>query len=212
MLRRLQEFGGVEIVPEIRPLLADFDPVIAGLAAEILSEKTGSAVTPKTLRFETSPVPAQSFIDGLKGARARIKMKEADTFILELIPEEAPVTVATFARLAESGYYNGLTFHRIAPNFVIQGGSPGANEFVGTPGYIRDEVGLLSHVRGTVGISTRGRDTGDSQIFVNLVDNYRLDHNYTVFARVVEGMDSVDRVQEGDVMESVDILRSEESK
>jgi cyclophilin family peptidyl-prolyl cis-trans isomerase len=60
-----------------------------------------------------------------------------------------------------------------------------------------------------VGISTRGRDTGDSQIFINLVDNYRLDHNYTVFARVVEGMDAVDRVQEGDVMESVEILRSE---
>lgn len=212
MLIRLREFGGADIVPEIRPLLADSDPVIAGLVAEILSEKTGSAVTPKTLRFETSPVPAQSFIDGLKGARARIKMKETGTFILELIPEEAPVTVATFARLAQSGYYNGLTFHRIAPNFVIQGGSPGANEFVGTPGYIRDELGLLSHVRGTVGISTRGRDTGDSQIFINLVDNYRLDHNYTVFARVVEGMDAVDRVQEGDVMESVDILRSGESR
>jgi cyclophilin family peptidyl-prolyl cis-trans isomerase len=212
MLLRLREFGGADIASELRPLLSDFDPVIAALAAEILSEKTGTATKPQTLRFETATVPSQSFIEDLAGARARIKMREAGIFVLELMPEEAPVTAATFARLAESGYYDGLTFHRIVPNFVIQGGSPGANEFVGTPGYIRDEVGLPSHLRGTVGISTRGRDTGDSQIFINLVDNYRLDHNYTVFARVIEGMDAVDRVQEGDVMESVEILRSEKPR
>ena len=134
-------------------------------------------------------------------------MREAGTFIVELLPEEAPLTVAGFARLAENGYYDGLTFHRIVPNFVLQGGSPGANEFVGTDGYLRDELGLLSHLRGTLGISTRGRDTGDSQIFINLVDNYRLDHSYTVFARVIEGMEAVDRIQEGDVFESVEILR-----
>jgi cyclophilin family peptidyl-prolyl cis-trans isomerase/HEAT repeat protein len=209
MLERLRELGNADIVPRLRPLLEDFDPVIAKLAAEILSEKSGTPVEPKTLRFETAPVPAQSYIDGLFGARARFTMKEAGTFVIELLPEEAPVTVAQFARLAEEGYYNGLTFHRIVPNFVLQGGSPGANEFVGTPGYIRDELGLLSHVRGTLGISTRGRDTGDCQIFINLVDNYRLDHNYTVFARVVEGMDNVDRTLEGDVMESVDILRKQ---
>jgi cyclophilin family peptidyl-prolyl cis-trans isomerase len=59
-----------------------------------------------------------------------------------------------------------------------------------------------------VGISTRGRDTGDCQIFINLVDNFRLDHNYTVFARVVEGMDNVDRIQEGDSIQSIQILRT----
>jgi cyclophilin family peptidyl-prolyl cis-trans isomerase len=110
-------------------------------------------------------------------------------------------------RGTESGHYNGLTFHRIVPNFVIQRGSPGANEYVGTPGFIRDEVSLLSHERGTLGISTRGRDTGDSQIFVNLVDNFRLDHNYTVFARVIEGVEAVDAIQEGDVIESIAIER-----
>ena len=91
---------------------------------------------------------------------------------------------------------------------MIQGGRPGANEYVGTPGYIRDEVSTLSHERGTLGISTRGRDTGDSQIFVNLVDNFRLDHAYTVFARVVEGLPVVDAIQEGDVMEDISIIRS----
>jgi cyclophilin family peptidyl-prolyl cis-trans isomerase len=72
---------------------------------------------------------------------------------------------------------------------------------------MRDEVGLLSHLRGTVGISTRGRDTGDAQIFINLIDNFRLDHEYTVFARVVEGMENVDKIQEGDVIESIHIQR-----
>ena len=111
-----------------------------------------------------------------------------------------------FARLAERGYYNGLTFHRVAPNFVIQGGSPGANEYVGAPDHMRDEVGLWPHVRGAVGISTRGRDTGDAQIFVDLVDSPMLDHRFTVFAQVLTGMDVVDQILEGDVIESVRIL------
>lgn len=143
----------------------------------------------------------------LDGATARIKMKGVGAFTLQLLPEEAPVTVAIFAQLAEKGYYNGLTFHRIVPNFVIQGGSPGADEYDGIGPFMRDEVGLLSHARGSVGISTRGHDTGDAQIFVNLVDNFRLDHAYTVFARVIEGMDIVDKVQEGEVIESIHIQR-----
>jgi cyclophilin family peptidyl-prolyl cis-trans isomerase len=96
-------------------------------------------------------------------------------------------------------------FHRVVPNFVIQGGSPGANEFAGDDMYLRDEVGLRPHVRGAVGISTRGRDTGDAQIFINLVDNPRLDHNYTVFATVTSGMDVVDQIMEGDVMQRITI-------
>ena len=85
-------------------------------------------------------------------------------------------------------------------NFVLQGGSPGANEYSGDAAYTRDELGLLSHWRGTVGTSTRGRDTGDGQIFINLVDNLRLDHDFTVFGEVVRGMRSVDVVSEGDVI------------
>ena len=109
--------------------------------------------------------------------------------------------------LAKSGYYNGLTFHRVVPNFVIQGGSPGANEYMGDGPFMRDEPGVVSHRRGTVGISTRGRDTGDAQIFVNLVDLPRLDHVYTVFG-VVAGMDVVDRDLEGDVITRVELMDS----
>ena len=71
---------------------------------------------------------------------------------------------------------------------------------------MRDEVGLWPHVRGAVGISTRGRDTGDAQIFIDLVDNPRLDHDYTVFAQVLNGMDIVDAILEGDVIERIEIL------
>lgn len=198
LLELLDAFSGAT---DIDYLLSDFDPFIAGLAGTILSKEA------TTLRFTPSPPPSKELLDRLDGTHARISMKEAGAFTIELLPEEATMTTAQFVELAESGYYNGLTFHRIVPNFVLQGGSPGANEFVGRPAYIRDEVGSRSHERGTLGISTRGRDTGDSQIFINLVDNYRLDHNYTVFARVVDGMDNVDRIQEGDVIVTVEIFR-----
>tara|TARA_B100000749_G_C18004512_1_gene292701 strand:- start:6 stop:413 length:408 start_codon:yes stop_codon:yes gene_type:complete len=127
-------------------------------------------------------------------------------FQLKLFPEEAPATVDRFSQLARKGYYDTLTFHRVVPNFVIQGGSPGANEFMGDGPYMRDELGLRPHVRGAVGISTRGRDTGDAQIFINLVDNPRLDHNFTVFAQVTAGMDTVDAILEGDAIDRIEII------
>jgi cyclophilin family peptidyl-prolyl cis-trans isomerase/HEAT repeat protein len=158
-------------------------------------------------------VPLQSDLDAedlrrLAAPRARITIREVGTFDLALFTTQAPAAVLRFARLAEAGYYNGLTFHRVAPNFVIQGGSPGANEYVGDARFMRDEVGLWPHVRGAVGVSTRGRDTGDAQIFIDLVDNPRLDHQYTVFAHVLNGMDIVDAILEGDVIEKVEILGS----
>ena len=125
---------------------------------------------------------------------------------MRLFAGEAPVTVARFVAAARRGYYNGLTFHREATNFVIQGGSPGANEYVGAERFMRDEVGLRSHAHGTLGISTRGRDTGDEQIFVNVIDNWRLDHDYTVFAEIVRGLDVADAVLEGDVIARIEVL------
>ena len=148
-------------------------------------------------------------LDALSHARLRFTMAGRGTFELRLLVDEATVTAWHIAQLARDGYYNGLTFHRVVPNFVIQGGSPGANEYAGQAPYMRDEVGLVSHRRGTVGISTRGRDTGDAQIFINLVDLPRLDHTYTVFAEVTSGMEVVDRILEGDVIERVDVLTPE---
>ena len=142
----------------------------------------------------------------LASPRARVSIRDLGAFELALFTAQAPATVLRFARLVRAGYYNGLTFHRVVPNFVIQGGSPGANEYVGDASFMRDEVGTWPHVRGAVGISTRGHDTGDAQIFVDLVDNPRLDHVYTVFGQVLNGIDIVDRILEGDVIERIEIL------
>ncbi len=142
----------------------------------------------------------------LAAPRARVTIRGVGMFDLALFTAQAPAAVLRFAHLAEAGYYNGLTFHRVVPNFVIQGGSPGATEYIGDATFMRDEVGLWPHVRGAVGVSTRGRDTGDAQIFVNLVDNPRLDHEYTVFAQVLNGIEVVDAILEGDVIERIEIV------
>ncbi len=138
--------------------------------------------------------------------RLRVKMSPASgggEFVVRLRGDAAPVMAGRILDLANRGYYDGLTWHRVEPDFVIQGGSPGDNEYVGLPAYLRDELGNVPHVRGTVGMSTRGHDTGDGQWFINLRDNLRLNRDYTVFAEVVEGMDVVDGVLEGDTMQSI---------
>ena len=163
--------------------------------------------------FEAGPLANPSIaavrVAELGRVRLRFTMQGRGTFDLRLLPEEAPMTADLIARLAAEGYYKGLTFHRVVPNFVIQGGSPGANEYSGQGPFMRDEVGLLSHRRGTVGISTRGRHTGDAQLFINLVDLPRLDHTYTVFAEVTSGMEVVDSILEGDVIEKVDVITAQ---
>src|SRR5207253_8382693 len=141
----------------------------------------GSAPTVRTKPTETD-LSAED-LRRLASPRARIAIRGVGTFELALFTSEAPATVLRFAHLAESGYYDGLTFHRVVPNFVIQGSSPGANEYIGDASYMRDEVGLWPHVRGAVGISTRGHDTGDAQIIIELVDSPRLAHVYNVFAQ-----------------------------
>ncbi|HSG00273.1 MAG TPA: peptidylprolyl isomerase [Vicinamibacterales bacterium] len=197
-----------ETLGVLRPALSDRDPVVAARVAEVLAAATGSAVSAATTRYVDSSLPSADYISGLAGATARFTMAAVGSFTVELLVDEAPATVAIFAQHAERGGYDGTTLHRVVPNFVLQGGSHGANEYDGAVGpFMRDEVGSLRHLRGTLGISTRGRDTGDGQIFINLVDNFRLDYQYTVWARVIDGMDVVDRILEGDVIEAVRVQR-----
>ncbi len=205
LLERIGELAGPSMPPAWPPMPADFDPAVAAAAAAIVERLTGR-------KPDIAPMPlplvraAWDEVERLRGARARLTMASGGLIELELLTDEAPATVGRFARLARAGYYNGLTFHRIVPNFVVQGGSPGANEIMGDGPYMRDEVGLVSHARGTLGISTRGRDTGDAQIFLNMVDNPRLDHDYTVFARIVSGLDIADAILECDVIAKIEIL------
>jgi cyclophilin family peptidyl-prolyl cis-trans isomerase len=207
-MARIQQLGGRGDASRLTGYLTDFDAAVADRAARILRGWGMSDAVPEPRALPAVPVSLRE-VARLRDARVRITMAPRSgggSFELRLFVDEAPATIARFITLARRGYYNGLTFHRVATNFVIQGGSPGANEYVGADRFMRDELGLRSHTRGTLGISTRGRDTGDAQIFVNLIDNFRLDHDYTVFAEVVRGMDVVDDVLEGDVIARIDVL------
>jgi cyclophilin family peptidyl-prolyl cis-trans isomerase len=208
ILQTIREIGSAELAEPLLPYLVDFDSAVADTAAAMVSAWTG-----RSYRSAPRPLPDMdgplADIAALRAARVRVTMAPdmgGGSFELRLFPDDAPLTVSRFVRLVRSGYYDGLTIHRVAPNFVVQGGSPGANEYMGDGPFLRDEVGLRSHRRGTVGISTRSRNTGDAQFFVDLVDLPRLDHDYTVFAEVVSGMTTVDRLLEGDVMERVQIV------
>ncbi len=196
ILDRLEELLPADRALEVLPFTGDFDRVVREVATRIITSKMGKAPNPDDLRERYPYQPSRADLATLPST-ATLHMEGGGTVVMELLRSEAPVTVARFVQLARAGYYDGLTFHRVVPNFVIQGLSPGASEYVGAPRYMRDEPGTTPHLRGAVGISTRGRDTGDGQIFIDLVDLPRLDHDYTVFARVTDGMNVVDRVLEG---------------
>ena len=124
--------------------------------------------------------------------------------------KDAPGTVANFVKLAKSGFYNGLTFHRVIPGFVIQGGCPDGTG-AGGPGYkIKCELdgGNQYHDRGVLSMAHAGRDTGGSQFFIchNRENTQHLDRNHTCFGKVYEGVDIVDDIKAGDIIEKIVII------
>jgi peptidyl-prolyl cis-trans isomerase B (cyclophilin B) len=128
----------------------------------------------------------------------------------ELFDDDAPGTVENFIKLSESGFYNGLNFHRVIPNFVIQGGCPNGNGS-GGPGYtIRCELTGKKqyHDRGVLSMAHAGRNTGGSQFFIchSRANTSHLDKNHTVFGKVIENVDVVDQVRQGDKILSIKII------
>ena len=121
---------------------------------------------------------------------------EKGNIILELFPNEAPGTVANFEKLANSEFYDGLTFHRVIPDFVIQGGDPNGNG-TGGPGYTikcETEGNPHKHGVGALSMAHAGKDTGGSQFFITHSPQPHLDGVHTVFGKVIEGMDVVDKI------------------
>ena len=125
-------------------------------------------------------------------------------FIVELFEDKAPITTGNFIKLVNQGFYNGLIFHRVIPQFMIQGGCPEGTG-TGGPGYIiKDEFHKeLSNVRGTIAMANRGPNTGGSQWFINIIDNCYLDFDkkpyssaHPVFGKVIEGMGIVDAISQ----------------
>ncbi|MDE2874803.1 MAG: peptidylprolyl isomerase [Gemmatimonadota bacterium] len=205
LLVAIGEVGGFS-AGDLTPYLADFDDVVRNLAANWLFESTGTVHETTGTSLPHTPTPDAARIAELAGTQVILHMADLGAIVIRLRPDLAATNADRFARLAAEGYFDGLTFHRVVPNFVIQGGSPHANEYMGDGPYSRDEISDHPHWRGTVGLSTRGRDTGDAQIFINLVDNVRLDFNYTIYGEVVDGMEVVDAVQEGAVIERAEVI------
>lgn len=148
--------------------------------------------------------PPEMQIDLSKTYRVTIKTNRGD-IELELYPEHAPKTVNNFVYLAGEGFYDGITFHRVIDNFMIQGGDP-TGTGSGGPGYrFEDEVtgNPLTHERCVISMANSGPGTNGSQFFITHAPQSHLDGKHTVFGAVVEGHDVVDAVQQDDVMEQV---------
>ena len=207
MLAALVAFGPAEAEPTLKTALADkdwalrlgaaallrkIDPAAADLAAAIRPSPNAPPGPYDQPDLVTPPTSPHVFIETAKG-----------TIEFELTVLDAPQTAANFVALAARGFFNGLSFHRVVPSFVIQGGDP-RGDGAGGPGYtIRDELNQRPFLRGTVGMALSGPDTGGSQFFITHSPQPHLDAKYTVFGRVVHGMEVVDRIQQGDLIERV---------
>lgn len=140
-----------------------------------------------------------------KTSQVRITTPRGD-MVFTFYPDDAPVHTAAFMKLADSGFYNGLAFHRVEPNFVIQGGDPDGNG-TGGPGYnLKAEFNSRPHVRGTVAMARSARpDSAGSQFYICLDDARFLDNQYTVFGQMIDGFETLDAIRRGDTMTTVTI-------
>jgi cyclophilin family peptidyl-prolyl cis-trans isomerase len=142
-------------------------------------------------------------------SKVKISTDKGD-MIVELYDNQTPITVNNFLRLIGDKFYDGLNFHRVIPNFMVQGGCPNGIGN-GGPGYtIKCEVNQPNqfHDRGVLSMAHAGRDTGGSQFFIchNRHNTQHLDGNHTCFGRVVEGLDVIDQIQGGDKINSISVI------
>ncbi|HMA29611.1 MAG TPA: peptidylprolyl isomerase [Thermoanaerobaculia bacterium] len=185
----------------------DPDAVTREKARRLLVEKYGAAAA----SFRPIPVATRHSMDdyGRVARAANETLVEAEivttrgTFRMELLAEDAPLTVESFRALASRRFFDGVAIHRVVPDFVVQTGDP-RGDGSGGPGYaIRDEINPSRYVRGAVGMALSGADTGGSQWFVALSSQLHLDGGYTVFGRVLDGDEVLDRIEQDDRLVSV---------
>jgi cyclophilin family peptidyl-prolyl cis-trans isomerase len=210
LLGRIGELGAAADSVRLRPYLADYDTTVAAAVAATIGAWSGDTAraTPAPLPLPAAPL-AETFLR--RDVVLRVTMAPSSgggSFTVRLFPSEAPATVARVLRLARQGFYDGKVFQRVEPNFVVQGGGPDANEYVGDATFMRDELTARMHARGTVGISARGRDTGDGQWFINLVDNPLLDHEFTLFGEIRDGRPAAEAILEADRIATIRVLQA----
>ncbi len=199
--------GEPEVQSLLRTALSDHLRNVRVAAAGIL-RRAGAEDVPEYPGETSSPLPRTTY-DMLAGLRKDRTVAVVETvrgnIELELFHEDAPLTVSNFIALSRRGYFDGQTFMRVVPFFVVQSGDP-RNDMEGGPGYsIRCEINMRPYVRGSVGMALAGKDTGGSQFFITLASQPHLDGSYTCFGHVISGMQVVDHLTPGDRIKKVTI-------
>jgi cyclophilin family peptidyl-prolyl cis-trans isomerase/HEAT repeat protein len=186
------------IVAVLEEVALDADHLVRREAADALAVLDREPPDPGPVSTR-KPVQVYREIVQRTAAPRRVELvTERGTVVLELDCPRAPLTCLNFLQLAAQGFYDGLTFHRVVPDFVVQGGDPRGDGW-GGPGYtIRDEINRLRYDRGVVGMALSGPDTGGSQFFVTLSPQPHLDGGYTAFGRVISGVEVLDLIIQGD--------------
>jgi len=179
----------------------------AGCSSQaVTNEITGLQSSQPPVEPDVKPMPPQFSFPGVlpkeqTDKRVRIQTNKGE-IIIDLLPDEGPKAASNFVYLIQKGFYNGLTFHRVEPRFVVQGGDP-SGDGTGGPGYMfEDDQINLNYDRGIVAMANRGPGTNGSQFFI-MLENVPLPAAYSIFGQVVEGMDVVDKIAIGDVMKTV---------
>ena len=168
---------------ELERPIPPLGPLETGKAPEVYREIVQRTWQPRTVEIRTSRGP----------------------IVIRLACRQAPLTCLNFLQLAQQGFYDGLVFHRVVADFVVQGGDPRGDGF-GGPGYdIRDEINRLRYRRGVIGMALAGADTGGSQFFITLSEQPHLDGGYTAFGKVVSGAAVLDQIVPGDRIEGVGV-------
>jgi peptidyl-prolyl cis-trans isomerase B (cyclophilin B) len=153
---------------------------------------------------KTYSAPPPMTIDTSKQYTATIETEKGN-LVLELFASDVPKTVNNFVSLARDGFYDGLTFHRVVPGFVVQGGCP-IGDGTGGPGYqFDDEITEHTHVAGALSMANSGPNTNGSQFFITYTPQHHLDGHHSVFGQLVEGMDVLESIEQGDVMKRITI-------
>jgi cyclophilin family peptidyl-prolyl cis-trans isomerase/HEAT repeat protein len=209
IIRALETMDTLRVVPFLENVLSDPDAAVAAEAAASLHRLTGKNYSARLAQY-TIPKRTEEDWNLLESILPDQKVHittNKGVIILELMKEHAPFTVLNFVKLIKNHFYDGLCFHRVVPNFVVQGGDPRGDGW-GGPGYtMRTEVSLVNYNRGSCGMASAGKDTEGCQFFITHISTPHLDGRYTIFARVVKGMEVADRLQIGDTIQSVQIVR-----
>lgn len=191
------------------------DPVLRRIAGDLQEERFGEFPRDRVYPAVESLVREQGEAQvlraysaladgGMLATRALVKLEDGRRVRLRLFPHEAPMTVRNFARLAEAGYFDGVTIHRVVPDFVVQDGDPRGDGWGGPGWAIRDEINRHRYHVGAVGMALAGPDTGGSQWFVALSPQPHLDGGYTVFGRVEDGLATLREILPGTRIETIE--------